>query len=98
MNDSGILKTSAVKTVEPSGDAARELHMLFLVVSHRNPVGVVKKNVCGHQNRVIEDARMDARCAAARLVFELRHSLQLPNRGDAVEDPQQLRVRGDVGL
>ena len=36
--------------------------------------------------------------AAAGLVFELRHSLQLAHGHHAVEHPRQLGVRGNVGL
>ena len=67
--------------------------MLDLVLAHRHQVGAIEQDVRGHQDRIVEQARRDA-LDLLRLIFELRHPLQLAERRDGVEQPLQLACSG----
>ena len=36
------------------GDVAGQLQMLFLVLPHRHPIGVIEKDVGGHQHGIVQ--------------------------------------------
>ena len=87
----------AVAAVEALGDVAGELEVLALVVAHRHLVGVVQEDVGRLQRRVGEQPGGDE-VLPLGLVLELRHAPQLPEAGDALQDPGQLGVLGHVAL
>ena len=72
--------------------------MLLLVFAHRHEVGVIEKDVRGHQHRVIQQAHGDLIALLQGLFLELDHPLQPVQRRDAVQQPGQLTVGGDVAL
>ena len=55
---------------------SRQFQVLFLVFPHRHLVGVIEKNVCGHQDRVIEQPHRNVVTLFERLFLELDHPLQ----------------------
>ena len=85
--------------VEPLRQVAGQLEVLALVLTHRDPVGLVDEDVRGLQDRVREQA--DGRpvgAALGGLVLELRHPAGLAEPGQAAEHPAQLSVLGYVRL
>ena len=84
--------------VERLRDVAHELDVLALVLPHRHLVGAVGEHVGGHQHRVEEQPRGRALARGARLVAELVHAVELPDRRDARQQPGQLGVLGHVAL
>ena len=84
--------------VERLRDVAHELDVLALVLPHRHLVGAVDEHVGGHQHRVIQQPRGRPLARRARLVAELVHAVELPDRRHARQQPRQLGVLGDVAL
>src|SRR5262245_42859561 len=72
--------------------------MLLLVVADRNMGRGVKQNVRRHQVRVDVEAGGGLLAVLARLLLELRHTVQPTEPGDAIEDPGKLGVAGDLAL
>ena len=73
--------------------------MLTLILTHGDSLRAVQKDVRGHQNRIREQA--DTGVVAALLgglVLELRHTAGFTETGDAVQDPRQLCVLGNLTL
>ena len=64
------------------GDLAGQLEVLGLILAHRHQVGPVEQDVGRHQHRVVQQAGRDT-FESLRLIFELRHPLQLADRRDA---------------
>ncbi len=62
--------------VETLGEAAGEFEMLELVFADRDVDGVIEKDVCGHEDGVVENADVDVVFAFA-FVFVLSHAVQL---------------------
>src|ERR1700736_5734662 len=92
-------KDVAVPLVDPLTDVARVLDVLTLVLPDGHVLRVVEHDVGGHQRRVGQDAGADPFASLPRRsILELGHALQPADRGEALEDPGQLRVRGDVRL
>ena len=81
----------------PAGDLARKLEVLHLVLAHRHQVGAIEQDVGRHQDRIVEQARRDA-LQVLRLIFELRHALELAQRRDGIEQPHQRRMLRHVRL
>ena len=79
------------------GDLAGQLEVLSLILAHRHQVRAVEQDVGGHQHRIVEQPGRDT-FETLRLIFELRHPLQLADRRDRVEQPLELAVLGDVRL
>ena len=82
--------------VELLRDVAGELQVLLLVVADghvRRPIG---EDVGRHQVRI--DVEPDGRVLAvlAGLLLELRHAVEPAEPRDAIEDPGELGVRGDL--
>ena len=99
MIGSGTDERLAEGVVEALGHVARELHVLLLVLAHRDGVGAVQQDVRRHEHRVVEEPDGDALAlGAGRLVLELRHAAQLAHVGDRVQDPHELGVRRHVAL
>ena len=72
--------------------------MLLLVAADGDKIGLVEQNVCRHERGVGEETGVDIIRIFGRLILELRHARKLAEHGVAVEDPAELRVRGDVAL
>ena len=83
--------------VPPPRDLAGQLEVLGLILADRHQVGAIEQDVGRHQHRVVQQARRDA-FESLRLIFELRHPLELADRRDGVEQPLQLAVLGHVRL
>ncbi len=92
----------AVVVVEADRDVARQLDVLALVVADRDFLGVVQQDVGGHEHRIVEQAdaheTLRALVDLVALLLELRHTAQLAERRDAVQQPRQLGVRSYVAL
>ncbi|MDH6549194.1 hypothetical protein M2162_003291 [Streptomyces sp. SAI-041] len=89
----------AEAAVEARGEVAGQLDVLALVLAHRDLVGLVEQDVRDLEDRVREQA--DARAVGALaggLVLELGHAGRLAEAGEAVHDPGELGVLGDVAL
>jgi len=63
--------------------------MLFLVFADGNDIGVVYKYIGRHQNGIIEKAAIERVFMLCRLVFVLRHSLELSDWANAAQNPSQ---------
>ena len=84
--------------VELLGDVASQFQVLLLVLADGNVRRLVEENVGRHQVRVGVEADRGVLPVLARLLLELRHPVEPAETGDAVEDPGELRVRGDLAL
>ena len=80
------------------GDVTRQLQVLLLVFPDWNEVRVIEKDVCRHQNGVIQKADGDVVPLFHGLFLELNHPLQPVERCHAVQQPAQLTVGGDLTL
>ena len=94
----GNLEHVAVDAVEALGDVPADLHVLFLVFSDGNVIGLVKKDVGCHQDRVSEQTGVDVVFVFGRFVLELGHAGQFPEHRIAVQHPGELAVGGDMRL
>ena len=72
--------------------------MLFLVFPHRHLIGVIEKDVGGHQHRVIEQARRHIGALFEGFFLELDHPLQPVERRQAVEQPAEFTVGAHMAL
>ncbi len=72
--------------------------MLLLVLADGNVRRLVEKDVGRHQVGVGIEADRGVLLVLARLLFELRHPVEPAETGDAVEDPGELRMCGDLAL
>ncbi len=72
--------------------------MLLLVDADRDEIRLIEQDVRRHEDRIGEQTDVDVVLVLRALVLELRHAVHLPHVGVAVEDPGELRVRGNVGL
>lgn len=89
----------AVGLVEAVREVAGQLQVLALVLADGDLVGLVQQDVGDHQHRVGEQADGGAVVALlGGLVLELRHPGGLAEAGDAVHQPAELGVLGDVAL
>ena len=83
--------------VPPSGDRARELQVLALVLSHGHRPGEVDEDVRRLQHRIVQESHRH-RLQPGRLVLVLGHALQVAHGRDRVEEPRQLHVLDHVRL
>ena len=89
----------AEAAVEALGEVAGQLDVLALVLADRDLVGLVEQDVRDLEDRVREQA--DGRALGALLgglVLELGHAARLAEAGEAVHDPGELGVLGDMAL
>ncbi len=89
----------AVAAVEALGEVAGQLDVLALVLADRYLVRLVQEDVGDLEDRVREQA--DAGAVGALLgglVLELGHAGRLAEAGQAVHDPGELGVLGDMAL
>ena len=100
LGDIGLrdLEHIAVDVVETLGHVPGQLAVLLLVLTHRDEIRLVEKNIRGHQGRVGEQAAVDVLLVLGGLVLELGHAAEFAEHGITVQHPAQLRVGGDVGL
>jgi hypothetical protein len=84
--------------VEAAGDVAHELEVLALVLPHRHLAGAVGEHVGGLEHGVEQQARGDQLALGGALVAELVHAVELPDRGDARQQPVELGVLAHVAL
>ena len=84
--------------VELLGDVARQLEMLLLVLADRNMGSAIEQNVGRHQHRIVVETYGCILAILARLFLELRHPVQPTDPRDAIEDPRQLRMPGNLAL
>ena len=75
--------------IEPNGDVARELEVLFLVLPDRHHVGVVEQDVGGHQHRVVEGSGI-WRLSSGERVFVGMSAFELTCREEAAQHPGEL--------
>ena len=71
--------------------------MLALVIANRHLVGVVRQDVCGLKRGVRKQTGGNERCFVP-LVLELDHPRKLAIGTNALHDPPQFRMYGNVGL
>ena len=71
--------------------------MLRLVVSDGDQIGPIQQDVRGHENGVTQQTCRHT-FKTLRLIFELRHALELTDRRDGRQQPLQFGVLGDMGL
>ena len=83
--------------VPPARDLPGQLEVLGLVLAHRHEIGPVEQDIRGHQHGVIQQPRRHT-FESLRLIFELRHPLELADRRDGVQQPLELAVLGHVRL
>ena len=72
--------------------------MLLLVLADRHMGGAVQQNVRRHQHRIIVEPDGRVLAVLAGLLLELGHAAEPADARDAVEDPGQLGVAGDLAL
>ena len=84
--------------VELLRDVARQLQMLLLVLADRYVGGAIQQNVGRHQHRIVVKTDRGILAILAGLFLELRHPAQPADPRDAIEDPGQLRMSGDLAL
>ena len=72
--------------------------MLSLVLSDRHVARVIKKDVGGHQGRIGKKPGARALSLPSAFLFELRHPLQPTHRDEALEDPGQFGMGGNMRL
>jgi len=65
--------------------------MLALIVADRHEICLIEQNVSRHQNRIIKQAD-GAVLLFSRLLFVLRHPLELTHPRDAIQHPGKLCV------
>ena len=83
--------------IEADGQIAGELEVLALVVAHRNLVGVIEEDVGGLEDGVGEQPGPH-RLRVPALLLELGHPSELPDGGDAFEQPGQPGMLGHMTL
>lgn len=89
----------AEAAVEALREIAGQLDVLALVLADRDLVGLVEQDVRDLEDRVGEEADGGAVGALlGGLVLELGHAGGLAEAGEAVHDPAELGVLGDVAL
>ena len=84
--------------VELLRDVARELEVLLLVLADRHMGGAIDQNVGGHQGRIGVEPDRGVLAVLAGLLLELGHAVEPAEPRDAVEDPGELGVLGDLAL
>ena len=63
----------AVPAVESNSEVSCQFEVLALIISDRNTIGVVKKNVGGHESRIGKETSRDELGIVA-FVLELSHA------------------------
>ena len=91
-------KYIAIDAVKPLGNIPADLHVLLLVLAHRDKIGLVKEDISRHKGRVGEQTGVDIVLVLGGFVLELSHTAELAEHGVAVQHPAQLGVGRDVGL
>ena len=84
--------------VELLGDVPSQFQVLLLVLADGNVRRLVEENVGRHQVGVGIEADRGILLVLARLLLELCHPVEPSETGDAVEDPGELRMCGDLAL
>ena len=72
--------------------------MLLLVLADRHMRRAIDQNIGGHQHGIIVEADGGVLAVLAGLVLELRHAVQPANARDAVQDPGEFGVFGNLAL
>mmetsp|Transcript_81524 Transcript_81524/g.209928 ORF Transcript_81524/g.209928 Transcript_81524/m.209928 type:complete len:223 (+) Transcript_81524:243-911(+) len=81
-----------VVPVHTLGDVARQVQVLHLVLTHRNLVCLVEKDVGGHEHGIGEEAEAHSPPLLHRLFLVLRHLLEPGHRRLRVQQPGELRM------
>ena len=84
--------------IEFPGNLPRKLHVLNLVLSHRDITRLVDEDIGRLEHRIVEKSHIDVLPVLLPLLLKLGHPLQFSHRGHAVEDPGELGVFVDMGL
>jgi hypothetical protein len=84
--------------VELRRDIARELEMLFLVVTDGNVRRLIEQHVGRLQHRIGVKADARAFAVLARFFLELRHAVEPADARGAEQQPCELGMRGDASL
>src|SRR5438093_5596410 len=72
--------------------------MLLLVLSDRHVRGAIEQDVRRHQHRIIVETHGGVLAILARLLLELGHAAEPADARNAIEDPCQFGVAGDLAL
>ena len=80
------------------GNVASQFQVLFLVFTDRHQIGVIEKDVRGHQNGIVQKADGNVVTLFDGLFLELDHPLQPIQRRDAVQQPAEFAVGSDLAL
>ena len=91
-------KCLAVVAIEADRQIPRQFKMLPLILPDRHEVCLIKQDVRGHQDRIVKHSDTDILELLSGLVLKLRHPLQLGHARNAIENPGQLGMLGDVRL
>src|SRR5438132_1216838 len=86
-----------ISHVEPCRPISHELHVLNLILTHRDDVRTVEENVCRHQDWISEQAEFRPQ-ASSELVLVTMSALQMGEWHQRAEDPKQLEDLRDVAL
>ena len=72
--------------------------MLCLVLSDRNEICLIEKNIRCHEDRISEEADVDIVRMFRALILELGHTVHLAHICEAVENPCEFRMGRYMGL
>ncbi len=84
--------------IEFLGDVAGQLQMLLLVLAHRHMGRLIGQDVGRHQAGIDHQPGRGVLAVLAGLVLELGHAVQPADPGDAIENPGELGMLGDLAL
>jgi len=84
--------------VELLRDVARQFEVLLLVFADRHMGGAIEQDVGRHQHRIVVQADRRVLAVLAGFFLELGHAVEPADPCDAIEDPGQFGVAGDLAL
>ena len=94
----GKRESLAKFAIEALSDVAGEFEVLKLVFANGDVNGIVKQDVCSHEDGIIKDADINIVALARGFFFPLDHATHFAHGSDGVKDPTKLAVSGYVGL
>ena len=81
-----------IQPVEPLCQITGDFHMLFLVITDGNIVGLIQQDICRHQGRIGQKAGRDGIAPLGSFVLVLGHPFQFAYIGRRNHDPAELYV------
>ncbi len=91
-------KDISVNGIEALCDISCNLQMLHLVPSNRNDIRLIQQNIRRHQNRICKKTGINVIRMFRSFILILRHTVQFPHIGKAIQNPGKFGVSGNVGL